>query len=242
MARSVPLPETHLYRNVEISALRYPDKPYIIFYDTPISFSRFQHESERIVGFLQKECGVRKGDRVLLYMQNSPQFVLAYYGILRADAVVVPVNPMSLTDELAHYVADSGARVAFTAQDIYQRMRPHLGCGLDHIIVGTYSDCLEQATDLAVPDFVAAPRHAYDDAGAIAWRDVLASGHEPDPITSGRDIHAAHVPCHRHAGRHESAAVYRRHPHRTAASRSKPCSTSIRPSAKQTSSPGPATT
>lgn len=187
VARSVPIPETHLYRNVEISALRYPDKPYIIFYDTPISFSRFQRESERIAGFLQKECGVRKGDRVLLYMQNSPQFVLAYYGILRADAVVVPVNPMNLTDELAHYVADSGARVAFAAQDIYERMRPHLGRGLDHIIVGTYSDYLEQATDLAVPDFVAAPRHAFDDAGAIAWRDVLASAHEPGPITAGPD-------------------------------------------------------
>ena len=50
---------------------------------------------------------MKAGDRVLLYMQNSPQWVLAYYGILRANAVVVPVNPMNMTEELRHYVQDS---------------------------------------------------------------------------------------------------------------------------------------
>jgi fatty-acyl-CoA synthase len=74
---------------------------------------------------------VKKGDRVLLYMQNSPQFVLAYYGILRANAVVVPVNPMNMTTELRHYVKDAGARVAIVAQDIYPQMQPLLGNGPD---------------------------------------------------------------------------------------------------------------
>ncbi len=61
---------------------------------------------------------MRRGDRVLLYMQNSPQWILAYYAILRADAVVVPVNPMNLTEELRHYVADSDATTAFVPQDL----------------------------------------------------------------------------------------------------------------------------
>ena len=43
---------------------------------------------------------MKRGDRVALYMQNSPQFVIAFYAILRADAVVVPVNPMNLTGEI----------------------------------------------------------------------------------------------------------------------------------------------
>jgi len=50
---------------------------------------------------------VRKGDRVLLLMQNSPQFVIGYYGILRANAVVVPLNPMNLTQELLRFADDS---------------------------------------------------------------------------------------------------------------------------------------
>ncbi len=50
--------------------------------------------------------GVGKGDRVALYMQNCPQFVVALYAILRADAVVVPVNPMNRADEFSHYITD----------------------------------------------------------------------------------------------------------------------------------------
>ncbi|MEN9629261.1 MAG: hypothetical protein RJA10_2488 [Pseudomonadota bacterium] len=181
------VPETHLYRNVEVSAMRFPRKPLVIFYDTVITYQRFQQETLAIAGYLQQRCGVRKGDRVLLDLQNSPQFMAAYYAILRADAVVVPVNPMNLTEELRHYVADSGARVAFVAQDLLPRLQPLLGQGLDHAIVATYSDYLETPTDLPVPDFVAAPRQALTAPGAVAWADVLAAGLQPGPIEAGPD-------------------------------------------------------
>ena len=133
--RSMSVPATSLFYNAEVSAARYPDKPYLIFYDTPVSFAEFRDEAERLAGFLQQACGVRKGDRVLLFMQNSPQYVIGYYGILRADAVVVPVNPMNLTNELRHYVRDSGASVALVAQELYAQMQPLLAEGLRHIVV-----------------------------------------------------------------------------------------------------------
>jgi fatty-acyl-CoA synthase len=121
------LPQTSLFYNAEVAATRFPDKPFIIFYDTPLSFAQFRDEAERIAGFLQQECEVKAGDRVLLYMQNSPQWVLSYYGILRANAVVVPVNPMNLTDEVRHYVEDSGATTAIVPQDLYPQIEPLLG-------------------------------------------------------------------------------------------------------------------
>src|SRR5690606_17973237 len=157
------VPQTHLYRNLEVSAERFPAKPFIVFYDTVIDYARFRRETEWIAGWLQQRCGVQRGDRVLLYMQNSPQFMTAFYGILRADAVVVPVNPMTLTEELRHLAADSGARVAFVAQDLWPRAAPLLAAdgaagripgALDHVIVAAYSDYLEQRTDLDVPEFV----------------------------------------------------------------------------------------
>ena len=74
------VPETHLYRNVEVAAMRFPNKPFVIFYDTAITYREFQQESERIAGYLQQRLGVKKGDRVLLYMQNSPQLMAAFYG------------------------------------------------------------------------------------------------------------------------------------------------------------------
>lgn len=185
--RSLPLPETHLYRNVEVSALRYGERPFVLFYDSPLSFQRFKDETEKIAGYLQRECGVRKGDRVLLYMQNSPQFMLAFYAILRADAVVVPVNPMNVTAELAHQARDSGALVAFAAQDLFERIRPLLGGELHHVVVATYSDYLAQPTDLKVPDFVRAPREPVDHPRAVAWTDVLARSCVPGPLRAGPD-------------------------------------------------------
>jgi fatty-acyl-CoA synthase len=190
LPRTMTVPETDLFYNVEVSARRYPAKPFLVFYDTQISYAGFKDEAERIAGWLQAQ-GVKKGDRVLLYMQNSPQFVLAYYGILRANAVVVPVNPMNMTTELRHYVRDAGARVAIVAQDIYPQMQPLLGSGaeqgLQQILVATYSDYLKAPTDMKVPDFVKAPRAAIGDAGATAWCDMLAANIRPGPIEVGPD-------------------------------------------------------
>jgi fatty-acyl-CoA synthase len=186
-AKHLWLPETSLSYNVEVTATRFPGKPFMIFYDTAITYRRFLEETERVAGYLQQVCGVGKGDRVLLYMQNSPQFITAFYGILRADAVVVPVNPMNLTNELRHYVHDSGAKVAFVAQDLYPRMQPLLAEGLATIVVATYSDYLEVATDLKLPEFVAAPRIATDAPGAVAWTDMMAANCQPAPRQAGPD-------------------------------------------------------
>ena len=109
-------PATNLFYNAEVSARRYPDKPFLVYYDTLVSFSTFHDEAERVAGYLEQKCGVRKGDRVLLLMQNSPQFIIGYYGILRANAVVVPLNPMNLTQEILRYAKDAGAVTMLVSQ------------------------------------------------------------------------------------------------------------------------------
>jgi fatty-acyl-CoA synthase len=187
------LPQTHLFHNVEVSAARYPDKPFMVFYDTTIDFAEFKRDAERIAGFLQHDCGVKAGDRVLLFMQNSPQWVLAFYGILRANAVVVPVNPMNMTQELRHYVADSGAAVAFAAQELLAQLQPLIGerlddgAGLQRVIVASYSDYLRVPTDLPVPPMVSAPRQPRAGPGLVDWADMLARPREPGPLTAGPD-------------------------------------------------------
>ena len=199
LPQHLTLPATHLYRNLEVSAMRYPDKAALVFYDAAISYARLQDESERLAAHLQQRCGVRRGDRVLLYMQNSPQFVIGYYAILRADAVVVPVNPMNLSEELRHYVLDAGARTILAPQDLWAQVRPllHEGLaaaaadaqapGLRHAVVAAYGDYLTAPTDLAVPAFVSAPREPVEEPGACAWMDALAAGLRPGPIAAGPD-------------------------------------------------------
>jgi fatty-acyl-CoA synthase len=193
VSRHLTLPKTHLFHNVEVSAKRFPDKTFTVFYDSVLSFGEFHRQAEAIAGYLQQDCGVKAGDRVLLDMQNSPQWVLAYYAILRADAVVVPINPMNRTQELRHYVSDSGAAVAFVAQDLLDAMQPLLldsepeATRLHHLVVATYSDYLTQPTDLRVPDFVTEPRVTLAGDGLVAWMDVLAAARQPGPMCNGPD-------------------------------------------------------
>jgi fatty-acyl-CoA synthase len=188
LPRHLTIPQTSLFDNLAVSARRYPDKPLALFYDTPITYAAFLEQVERLAGYLQVVCGVKPGDRVLLYLQNSPQFMLAYYAILRANAVVVPVNPMNLTGELRHYVGDTGAVTIVTAQDLYAQVQPLVGAaGLRHVIVAAYADYLTVPTDLAVPAVVAAPRVMVDGPGVVLWADALAAGCSPGPVTAGPD-------------------------------------------------------
>jgi fatty-acyl-CoA synthase len=191
LPRHLTVPRTTLWHNLEVAAARYPDKPIAILYDSPLSYGEFLRQARALAGFLQQRCRLAKGERVLLDMQNSPQFMLAYYAILRADAVVVPVSPMSVTDELEHYVGDSGARIALVGQEVYRQFRPLLGKGLGRIIVAAYSDYLTAPTTLAVPEFLRAPRETLDDSRAVAWRDALDGGCAPAPAQAKADDLAA---------------------------------------------------
>ena len=109
-------------------------------------------------------------------MQNSPQFVIAYYGILRADAVVVPLNPMNLTQEFLRCARDAGATTVVVSQELYPRIEPLIGGARSRAcdrrrLFGLF----ESPTDLPVPDVhFRAARRRLSRPGVTLWRDVAA--------------------------------------------------------------------
>jgi fatty-acyl-CoA synthase len=175
LPHTLEVPRASVYANLAASAGRHPGKTAIDFYGTKITYAELEREADALAGFLQKRCGVRRGDRVLMYLQNSPQFVIAYYAILRADAVVVPVNPMNRTEELRHYVEDARASMVIAGQELFAELAPLRS--LKHVLLATYSDYLREPTDLPVPAFVRAPRQAH--AAAISWREAIEAGLTP---------------------------------------------------------------
>jgi fatty-acyl-CoA synthase len=196
------LPETTLVYNLEVSATRYPHKDAIRFFGRRLTYAELKRQVDALAGWLQRVAGVAAGDRVLLYLQNSPQFVIGTYAILRADAVVVPVNPMNRADELRHYVTDAGARVAICAADLAPIVA-EANAGLpaeqrlQHLLVTRYADAMPPRTDI---DEAEAPPPAWLPwlyaeapplAGATAWLDALAEGHVPMPAQAGPDDLAA---------------------------------------------------
>jgi fatty-acyl-CoA synthase len=178
---TLEVPRQSVYTNLAARAAEHPDRIAVDYYGTRITYAELKRDTDALAGFLQRRCGVAKGERVLLYLQNGPQFIIAYYAILRADAVVVPVNPMNRTEELRHYVEDAQANVAIVGQELYERIAP---LSVPHVIVATYSDFLRTPTDLPVPEFVRAPRMV---GSGIAWRDAIAAALSPGEPQAGPD-------------------------------------------------------
>jgi fatty-acyl-CoA synthase len=139
-------PATSLWHNLAVSALRYPDKPALVFFDRVITYRELHDQAERLAAHLRQQ-GVQDGDRVILLMQNCPQWVVAHFAILRAYAVVVPVNPMNRAEELKHYITDPDARVAIAAADLAGELlkanaEVPEGERLRHLVVSHYSDTI----------------------------------------------------------------------------------------------------
>src|SRR5687767_13180838 len=181
LARNLTLPQTSLWANLEVSSQRYADKPCLVFYDTVITYCQVRQDAEWLAGYLQTECAVKRGDRVALFLHNSPQFVIAFYAVLRADAVVVPVNTMNLTGELEHVLEDSGATVLITAQELFPQAEPLQGRLVRRGIIACYADYLTAATDLKVPAALAGPRRDVAGDRIVQWSVALARQCGPRP-------------------------------------------------------------
>ena len=195
LPRQLVLPETSLWANLEVSARRYPDKPAYLFIGQPLSFSDLQAQAEALAGWLQAH-GVAKGDRVAVFMQNCPQFVVAVHAVLRADAVVVPVNPMNKADEFVHYITDPGTKVVLTTADLAAVVaeadaRLPADQRLRHLVATRFTDAMPAELDPAETPNPALLHWLLTDpalpAGTVRWTDALAAGHQPGPHTAAPD-------------------------------------------------------
>ncbi len=102
----------NLAGNLTRTAVDLPDAVAIRLDDTAITYRQLDAASQRVAGLL-RDRGVQPGDRVAIMLPNVPPFAVLYYGILRAGAVVVPMNPLLKAREVAYYLGDSGARLMF---------------------------------------------------------------------------------------------------------------------------------
>ena len=190
-------PATSLWHNLAVSALRYPDKIALVFFGSTTSYRDLLWQAERLAARLQS-MGVQKGDRVVLNMQNCPQLVVAHWAILRADAVVVPVNPMNRCEELKHYITDPDARVAITTADLAADLAAASNAlgpkdRLAHLIVTHFSDAFDpQEQGDNAPPAAWVPwlkqRHAapaLDGGQVLDWSAAMATHGDPSPHTAG---------------------------------------------------------
>ena len=169
---SLRAPRTTIPQNLEISAARYPDATAIAFFGHNITYAEFADQAARFATWLTR-AGLAKGDRVALYLQNSPQFLIAFYGTLRAGGIAVTINPMLRAPEAGFFLSDSGARILVCAQNLAPDLLTSATPAIDHIITASYADYLPTQCDYPLQDWVTAPSTPIP--GTTPWSATLAT-------------------------------------------------------------------
>lgn len=116
--RQVDVPDATVHGILERTAKEHPDQVCTIFKGAELTFGEMNDLTDRLAAGLAAR-GVRKGDRVAIFMPNSPQFVIAFYGILKAGGVAVATNPLYTARELEHQMNDCGAQVMLVMSNFY---------------------------------------------------------------------------------------------------------------------------
>ncbi|MDP7443844.1 MAG: long-chain fatty acid--CoA ligase [Candidatus Bathyarchaeota archaeon] len=133
-------PEVPLFTFLDNSAEKHPDAIAIIFQDKRITYSELKEEVDRFATALQK-MGVIRRAKVALLLPNIPQFVISYYGALKAGAIVVPISPLYKEREVFHQIYDSGAKTLVVLDVLYPAVENVRGeLGLERIIVTKIKD------------------------------------------------------------------------------------------------------
>lgn len=171
-------------------AAEHPDRLAYVYYGYELTYRALEAASNRFARLLL-DRGVRKGDRVAVYLQNMPQFVIAFFGILKAGAVHVPVNPMFKAQELAYQLRDCGA-VALVALDEFMPLVREVAAetALKLVITTAYADVLPDHPTIAPPAHITVPKQACPDTLDMLEAMAPLSPERPD-VSIGLDDVAA---------------------------------------------------
>jgi len=153
-----------IHKVLESTAERFPEK-LAFLYPLEMTFKQFKEQAD-IFATALKNLGVKKGDRVALYAHNSIEWEIAFYGLEKAGAILVPMNPQFKETEVKYEANDSGAETII----IYQPLYPVLAAIKDKTNLKTIIiiESGENEENLKIPE------------GAIGWSELMKST-KPDP-------------------------------------------------------------
>ncbi len=184
--RGMPRSPNYLHGEVPLTeylrawAKRSPERPAVIFYGHVTTYADLDRQSDRFAALLEAK-GVRKGDRVAVFLPNCPQFHIVFFGILKLGAVHVPVSPLSRAFELSYELNDTQAEVIVALDQLIPVVEQVRGeVRLREIIVTSFADVVPPAPAFPAPDSIRTPRIAVP--GATDLLTALAAMPAPTPL------------------------------------------------------------
>ena len=165
---------------------RWKDKTAVVFYGRKMSYRELRDQADRFAAALH-DLGIRKGDRVALLLLNSPQFIIAYMGALKAGATITAISPVYVSPEIKYQLEDSGARM-IVCQDILYDNVGKSGVKLDAVILSSITEYLPPLKKFlgssvlrAVYQKMAAPPvDIYEKEGVYRFQDLIKK-YPPNP-------------------------------------------------------------
>src|SRR3989442_8905714 len=137
---SVEIEARPVFQLFDDASARWPGRDALIFYGRGITYRELRDAIDRLACALA-DLGVKKGDRVALYLVNSPQFVIAYFAALKCGATVTPISPVYTSHEVRYQLEDSGAR-AVICQDVLYEKVAKAGVVIDLLVVTNVGEYL----------------------------------------------------------------------------------------------------
>ncbi|MCL0092767.1 AMP-binding protein [Dehalococcoidia bacterium] len=104
----VDIPDKSVSQAFDEATEKWKDKTAVIFYGRKISYRELREKVDRLTTALA-DLGIKKGDRVGILLLNSPEHIIAFYGVVKLGAIVTPISPVYVSPEIKHQLEDSGA-------------------------------------------------------------------------------------------------------------------------------------
>ncbi len=182
----IEIPEESVVDNFNRITEKWKGKTALVFYGRKISYGELRDHVDRFATALC-DLGIKKGDKIALFLLNSPQFVIAYLGGLKAGAILTGISPVYVSPEIKHQIEDSGA-TSIVCQDILYDAVEKADVKLDRVILTNVAEYLPkfkkmmgQSVLRAVYQKMSAPpAEIFEREGFYQFEDLIKS-HRPEP-------------------------------------------------------------
>lgn len=185
--------EIPFFSVLDASAEKYPNNTYTIFQGAEKSFRQVRETADRVAGFLASS-GIKKGDRIAMFLPNIPQFPEVYFGIMKAGAVCVTCNPLYTAEELKFQLKNCGARMVFCMDhpEFYPTaVKAIVDTDVETVVICNLKSYLPKIKGFFGSLLGKIPKAAHHEPGHLFFDDVIRSAvplKEQPQINAGEDL------------------------------------------------------
>ncbi len=181
MPKHIIYPKISVAEFLTENAAKYPDRIAILYFDSKITYNELDLLSNQFANGMI-DLGVRKGDRIALFLPNIPPFIIAYYGAIKCGAIVTALSSMYKEREVEHQLADSGAETVVVLDLFYPILANIIEkTRVKRVVVARVKDYMPKTKSMLGTLFKKIPSHKVElKPNTFLFRDLIRN-HKVQP-------------------------------------------------------------